>query len=51
MILCILLSAIAILLIVNVYFTLKAGRKEESNELTEIKNSISSLTQNLNVIL
>lgn len=41
------LSVIAILLIVNIYFSLKAGKKEEGNELTEIKNSISSLIQNL----
>jgi len=28
---------LAILLIVNIILTLKAGKKEESNELTEIK--------------
>ncbi len=42
-----LLSLISILLIVNIILTLKAGKKEGSKELTEIKNSIGSLTQNL----
>jgi DNA recombination protein RmuC len=40
-------AVIAILLIVNIILTLKAGRKEASNELTEIKNSIASHTSNL----
>ena len=31
------LTALTILLIVNIILTLKAGKKEESNELTEIK--------------
>jgi hypothetical protein len=31
------LSAHAILLILNIIFTLKAGKKDASNELTEIK--------------
>lgn len=38
---------IAILLIVNIILTLKAGKKESSNELTEIKSSIVTLTFNL----
>lgn len=41
------LSAIAILLIVNIILTLKAGKKKESTELTEIKYSIGTLTSNL----
>lgn len=41
------LAAIAVLLIVNIFLTLKAGNKEGSNELAEIKNSIGSLTSNL----
>ena len=41
------LSALAILLIVNIILTLKAGKKEASNELTEIKNSVSTVIQNL----
>ncbi len=38
---------IAILLIVNITLTLKAVKKEASTELTEIKNSVTSLTSNL----
>lgn len=38
---------IAILLIVNIILTLKAGNKEARNELTEIRNSVASLTSNL----
>jgi DNA recombination protein RmuC len=38
---------IAILLIVNVVLTLKAGKKESGNELNEIKSSIVTLTSNL----
>jgi DNA recombination protein RmuC len=41
------LSAIAILLIVTIILTLKAGKKEANNELTEIKTSIGKLTSNL----
>ncbi|WP_301923818.1 hypothetical protein [Ferruginibacter sp.] len=41
------LSAIAILLIVNIYFTFKAGKKEYSTELNEIKFSTGMLIQNL----
>lgn len=41
------LSALAILLIVNIMLTLKAGKKESGNELTEIKSSIGTLTSNL----
>ena len=40
-------SALAILLIVNIILTLKAGKKETSNELTEIKSSIGTLNSNL----
>jgi DNA recombination protein RmuC len=43
----ILVVAIAVLLIVNIILTLKAGKKESSNELTEIKTSIGTLTSNL----
>jgi DNA recombination protein RmuC len=43
----ILITAIAILLIVNIFLTLKAGKKENNNELFEIKNLIAALTQNL----
>jgi DNA recombination protein RmuC len=43
----IILSAVIILLIVNIILTLKAGKKEANNELTEIKNSVASLTANL----
>lgn len=38
---------IAILLIVNIILTLKAGKKESGNELTDIKSSIGTLTSNL----
>jgi len=38
---------ISVLLIVNIFLTLRAGKREVSNEQIEIKNSISSLTQNL----
>jgi DNA recombination protein RmuC len=38
---------IAVFLIVNIILTLRTGRKEESNDLTEIKNSISLFIQNL----
>lgn len=41
------LAALTILLIVNIFLTLKAVKKEESNELTEIINSVASLIQNL----
>ena len=41
------LAVIAVLLGWNIYLTSKAGKKEESNELTEIKNSVASLIQNL----
>ena len=41
------LTAIAILLIVNLFLTLKAVKKEASDELLEIKNSVVLLTQNL----
>jgi DNA recombination protein RmuC len=41
------LSLFTILLIANIILTLKAGKKEASNELTEIKNSVASLTSNL----
>jgi len=41
------LTFLAILLIVNIILTLKAGKKDESNELTEIKNSVTTIIQNL----
>jgi DNA recombination protein RmuC len=41
------LSVLAILLIVNVILTLKAGKNESSNELNEIRSSIGTLTFNL----
>lgn len=41
------LSVLTILLIVNIILTLKTGKKEASNELTEIKSSIGTLTANL----
>lgn len=41
------LSALTILLIVNIILTLKAGKKNIGNELTEIKSSIGTLTSNL----
>jgi DNA recombination protein RmuC len=41
------LSVLVLLLIINIFLTLKAGKKEASNELTEIKNSVASLTSNL----
>jgi hypothetical protein len=41
------LTTIAILLIVNIILTLKAGKKEESNELNEIKSAIETLIFNL----
>ncbi|WKZ76240.1 MAG: DNA recombination protein RmuC [Vicingaceae bacterium] len=41
------LALLAILLIVNIILTLKAGKKESGNELTEIKSSIGTLTSNL----
>ncbi len=41
------LSFLAILLIVNIILTLKAGKKKAGNELTEIKSSIGTLTAHL----
>ena len=41
------LSALAIILIVSIIFTLTAGKKETGNELTEIKSSIGTLGSNL----
>lgn len=41
------LLTLAILLIVNIILTLKVGKKEESNDLTEIKSSIGTLVSNL----
>lgn len=41
------LSFLAILLIVNIILTLKAGKKESGNEIIEIKTSIGTLTSNL----
>jgi DNA recombination protein RmuC len=38
---------LSVLLIVNIILTLKAGKKESSIELTEIKSSIGTLTSNL----
>ena len=32
------LTALAILIAVNIFFTFKAGKKEASNDLIEIKN-------------
>lgn len=43
----ILLLCIVVLLIVNIIFTLKAGKKESGNELTEIRSSIGTLISNL----
>ena len=41
------LSALVILLFVNIILTLRAGKKVSGNELTEIKSSIGTLTSNL----
>ena len=41
------LLTLAILLIVSVIQTLKTGKKEESNELIEIKISEATVIQNL----
>jgi len=41
------LSLLSVLLIVNIILTLKAGKKDSGNELTEIKSSIGTLTSNL----
>lgn len=41
------LSALSILLIVNIIFTFKTGKRESGNELTEIKSSIGTLASNL----
>lgn len=41
------LASLAILLVVNILLTLKACKKEASNEITEIKSSIGTLTSNL----
>lgn len=41
------LTFLAFLLIVNIILTLKTGKKGESNELTEIKNSVAIVIQNL----
>jgi DNA recombination protein RmuC len=41
------LIVIAVLLLLNIYLTSKAGKKEKSNDLTEIKNSVATLIQNL----
>ena len=40
-------SVIAILLLVNIIFPLRKWKKEDSEELTDIKNSIGTLSQNL----
>ncbi len=45
------LSVIAILLIVILIRVFKKETKEDNNELAEIKNIISSLTQNINIII
>ena len=45
MMLYIILSILAILLIVNIIFTLKAGKKDESNDLNEIKIAELSCSQ------
>jgi DNA recombination protein RmuC len=42
-----LFSILAILLIVNIILTFKAGKKEANNELIDIKSSIGTLTSNL----
>jgi len=41
------LSALTILLIVNIFLTLKSGKNETNNELTEVKSSIGTLTSYL----
>ena len=41
------LIVITVLLIINISITLKAGKKESSNELNELKFSIGALTQNV----
>ncbi len=41
------LTALAILLIINIFFTINAGKKEKSADLPEIKNSVVLLIQNL----
>ena len=51
MLIYIILAVLALLVIVNIIFTLNAAKKDSGNELTEIKNSIGSLTQNINVII
>ena len=38
---------LTILLIVNIILTIKAGKKEANNELTEISSSIGTLVSNL----
>lgn len=43
----ILIIALVVLTIVNILLTLKAGKKESGNELTEIKTSIGTLVSNL----
>ncbi len=43
----ILLGVLAILVVINIYLTHKAGKKEENNDVTEIKNSVTSLIQDL----
>jgi len=47
MLLYLILAILIILLIVNILLTIKAGKKEPSNELNEIKFSISALTQKI----
>lgn len=41
------LIIILVLLIVNIIFSLRRGKNEEKNEITEIKNTISMVVQNL----
>jgi DNA recombination protein RmuC len=41
------LSALSILIILNIILTLKAGKSETGNELTEIKTSLGTLTSSL----
>jgi len=41
------LTFLAILLFINIFLTIKAGKKDTGNTLNEIKFSVSTLTQNL----
>ena len=47
MLIYVILTVLFILIIINIFLTLKAARKDENNTLAEVKNSIGNLSLNL----